>query len=855
MRVKSGEDPVSTATVSVLLHGEVLLRGSTDSTGAARIGSVPGGTYQIKVEAIGYRTKVIDDVKLDPGTVRALEVQVEVAPVELESIEVRASQIKIQKQNTEFATTVDEEAIKLLPMAQDSRRLIALTPGARPDYVWGGSNFQANSYRIDGLAANHPGMGGDMIEPNIDWIERLDVRGLGAGAEYGGFQGGLVDVTTKSGTNDFHASMRVNGEDQAVNATNLVDTETGTELTNRVDVAGEVRGPIVRDRLFYYLSGERVEQGARTLNHLPGIDAQYSPLTQRRADDKYFGKLTWTPIAAHQFALSGGYLATHTDNYDITGYEGAGASNVYRSPTWFANASWSWLMASWADFQIKANHFQRDEREIPSLGQDVPGLRLYSLTPPYTSFRNAPFSTRSAPASTSANMTTTFRVNVGGQQQVLKVGADYTRGSFLKRRIRNGGMTWMPVNTAGFDPEDPATWKFSSTSFVATEWGGEVHLDADVANTAVFAQSALAFGKHLTLSPGIRWGQWQGWLTPQQGARFLAVQDAAFDPRIGATLDLTGHGTFVIKAHWGRYHQDMISQMFDRAAASDVFSNQDIWYYHGTPPTDPSTAFTQQQRDSLAAQGLFTQESVITLNETGPTQNYRQPYIDEWLLAIEKEISPWVKFEAVYTRRDNRNMIALVDLNRATNYVEYDNVRVYDATGNPLPFSGGTVWLKKLFVPTNAIIDRLKYCARDPNACDGGGLTLPDFTAADTLNLSWNPQYVLTNAPDAVRRFGQLQLNLEVARPTWGGSFSVTFTALKGNLDNVSGYADPQQFGAGQYVHVNEGTDAFGWLPNFAEREIKVSVWGMTLWNVRGGLFFTFSSGDHYSPQFRLAAT
>ncbi|MEJ2679270.1 MAG: hypothetical protein P8174_09390, partial [Gemmatimonadota bacterium] len=65
---------------------------------------------------------------------------------------------------------------------------------------------------------------------------------------------------------------------------------------------------------------------------------------------------------------------------------------------------------------------------------------------------------------------------------------------------------------------------------------------------------------------------------------------------------------------------------------------------------------------------------------------------------------------------------------------------------------------------------------------------------------------------------------------------------------------DPQQFGAGQYVHVNEGTDAFGFLPNFAAREIKVSVWGMTLWNVRGGLFFTFSSGDHYSPQFRISS-
>ncbi|MEJ2679835.1 MAG: hypothetical protein P8174_12310, partial [Gemmatimonadota bacterium] len=412
----------------------------------------------------------------------------------------------------------------------------------------------------------------------------------------------------------------------------------------------------------------------------------------------------------------------------------------------------------------------------------------------------------------------------------------------------------MPSRTADFDPEDPATWRFSSTSFTATEWGGEVHLDADVANAAVFAQSALSLGRHLTLSPGVRWGSWQGWLTPQQGARFLAVQDQAFDPRFGAALDLTGNGSFVIKGHWGRYHQDMITQMFDRAAGSDVFSNEEIWYYRGASPTDPATTFTAQQRDALAAQGLFTKESVITLNETGPVRDYHQPYIDEWLVSVEKELSQWVKFEAIYTRRDNRNMIALVDLNRATNYVRYDNVRVYDYNGSPLPYGGGSVWLQHLYVPTNAIIDRLKYCARYPDECSLGGLNLPDFTPADTASLTWDPEYVLTNAPDAVRRFGQLQLNLEVARPTWGGTFSVTFTGLKGNLDNVSGYADPQQFGAGQYVHVNESTNAFGFLPNFAQREIKVSVWGMTVWNVRGGLFFTFSSGDHYSPQFRISS-
>jgi len=53
-------------------------------------------------------------------------------------------------------------------------------------------------------------------------------------------------------------------------------------------------------------------------------------------------------------------------------------------------------------------------------------------------------------------------------------------------------------------------------------------------------------------------------------------------------------------------------------------------------------------------------------------------------------------------------------------------------------------------------------------------------------------------------------------------------------------------------VRVNEFVNAYGWLDNFADREWKMSIWGILPWDVRGGAFFTHLSGDHYSPQFRL---
>jgi len=86
----------------------------------------------------------------------------------------------------------------------------------------------------------------------------------------------------------------------------------------------------------------------------------------------------------------------------------------------------------------------------------------------------------------------------------------------------------------------------------------------------------------------------------------------------------------------------------------------------------------------------------------------------------------------------------------------------------------------------------------------------------------------------------------------WGGSLSFVTTHLEGNLDNVSGYTDPEGYGAGPYVRVNEGVNSYGTLENFADAEWKASVWGALPRQFRGGLFWTLRSGDHYSPRFRL---
>jgi hypothetical protein len=849
-RVKGPTGPITLAEVRLFVGDQPFLTGWTDEEGNLRMGPIPAGSYKVEVEAFGYRMEIREDVRLGSGGFRTLEFLLEVTPVEMEGIIVQGERLQIERETVEFATEIAEEAMSLLPVSREARELVALTPGARPDHVWGGASAQANSYRIDGLSMNHPGLGSDLFQPSPNWIESIEIRGLGAGAEYGGFQGGLVDVTTKRGTNRVQGLFRSNLEHDGLTGSNLVKTEIGTEVVRRFDMEGEIRGPLIRNQLFYYLSGQRVVQDSRALNHLPQLEGKHTPFNEERTEGRALAKLTWTPSDEDLLELSVAYSDTRADNYHLTGYELDGATYRHESPAWLVNGTARKVFGRKVQLEARINHLSLDERSDSYQGPTVPAVTHYTPMPPHYAFGNAPLRLRSAPASTAASAMGTFRVEMGGYEHSVKVGGEYTQGSYQDERIRNGGMTWIPAQVPSFDPADPGTWKGNVGEGIPSLWGGEVRSEADVANAALFVQSAIALGSRVIVSPGVRWNQWKGWITPSSGSRFLAVQDQALDPRLGISVDLTGDETLVLKAHWGRYHQSLISQMFDRVGGADVFTNEEFWNYTGPPFSDPLTTFTTAQRDSLAALGFFTKAGEAVLNETGRVKEYRQPYVQQWLVGLEKKMGNSAKIEFLYSRRSNRDMVALVDLNRGTNYSRFDRVHPLNSEGYYIVHDLNGVVFEEFYLPNDVVLERLRCLA---NGSCPGAATIPGLSPADTLGLSWDPDYALTTAPGAKREFSQIQVNLELARPTWGGSISYVRTHLEGNLDNVSGYTDPLGFGPGPYVRVNEGVSSYGTLGNFSEWEMKASLWGQLPLGLRGGLFWTFRAGDHYSSRFRLS--
>jgi Carboxypeptidase regulatory-like domain len=841
--------PLPGAQVQAELQGAAFRRGAVaDAAGRYRLTGLPGGRYRLTVRHLGYATAETA-VNVGRGEARGQDFVLRVRALVVDTVTVTSrNPAVISREDTEFPTVVSEAAIRLLPLRPEVRDVVALTPGARPDQVWGGATQQANNYQIDGLAANHPGVGGDLVQPSLGWIESVEVRGLGAAAEHGNFQGGLINLVTKTGTNRFEGQLRTAVDASALSASNLQQYDVASETDARYDLEGEVRGPIRRDRLFYYAAGQVVSRTDRVVNHLRTRDGFFAPDPVESLEARAFGKLSWLPTSRDHLTLSGGYTDVRTDRFGANGYE-QDAFVRATAPTFFATGLYTRSLGGTRVLETSLGGFTRDERRDPLGDADVPGVLLFGQgeRPAYNA---AAFRTRMAPSALTGTASLAWEMRTGPLTHRLKVGGELSSGQWIHERLRNGGMTWRPGFGRfyeEFDPQNTQSWLRSGSVPLAI--GGEVRLHADVRNGAAFVQDHIDIGSRISLSPGVRLGWWTGYLTPagDVGPRFRAVRDQAFDPRLGLTLDITGRNDLVLKGHWGRYHQSLFAQFYDRADGGNVFQNEQLWYYFGTPAS-PTTTFSQVQRDQLALSGQLQLQEETRLNQTGPVENYRQPYVDQLVVGVEKQLGRWWKAEATYINRRNENMVALIDRNAAANWSSWENVAVFDAAGEPILHDGQPVVLPRLYLPNYMIVDHLR------NVADRGMLPLPPgMVVADTLRLGWDPDYVLTTAPEARRTFHQAQLVVRMGHPRHGGTVSFVWTSLQGNLDNVSGYDESALF-AGPYVNPNQAVNYEGWLPNSSQMEFKLWLYGALPYGFRGGIFSSQRLGDRLGPTFNVSS-
>lgn len=842
--------PVADATVTALRSDRSVAREApTGEAGAFRLAPLNAGIYTIIVRKVGYRSAELPGVRVAEGQVVTLDVTLTQAPRQLSTINVVTSPVSVDASAPSITVRLDREFTELLPTARTATSLLSLVPGSQKEQLWGGAGGVSNDYQLDGVSMNHPGVGGDFLALSVDWIDALDIRGLGAGAEHGDFQGGVVNAITKTGTNRRRFALRTNYESEMLTASNFDINELGVEQAGRHELAGEMLGPLSRDRLFYFVAGQYVNRAMRSPLLATAESGDFQDVREKHFDARAFGKLTWLPALGDRVDLTAGYSANAIDNAGINGVDLATATANVERPTIYYGLSWSNRTSARNQIELRVAGFKSRELRLSKEGPDVPGLWLLQqgLQPRW---QNAAFDERREPSSVSATAEWKTRLRLLKDHELI-LGAEATRGRWREELTRNGGMTWRPYsnNAPTFDPFAPASWLE-----VGSEWGGELRINSDNSSEALYLQDKFMLGSRLTFEPGLRYGRWSGYIRPYCNAgaacyRFEAVRAEGVDPRFGVAWDITGHGTFAAKAHWGRYHQGMFALFFDRVLGAGVYSDVK-YFYQGPTLTDSRTKYTPTQRDAPGSgfEGNF--ETRIRSTE-GIVDGYKQPYVDQSLLALEKSFGNAWKAEVAYTHRRNGDIVGLVDRNRFSNWQAASRVQLHhrlvrntfvDPQGNP-------VVLPYVYVSNRALkawLAEERSLRRNPTQLLGIPVAMID-------QLTWNPDIVLTSIPDARREFDQITATLRSFYPTWRAEASFTAARLRGNTPGVAGFGTVStRFTAGPFVNPNAGINGDGLLPGALQLEAKTWATKKFTKTIQGGLVYTHILGERFTPAVEL---
>jgi hypothetical protein len=842
---------IANATVALRqLDGSYPRGARSDQRGDFRINFITPGVYEVSVRLIGYQPVVYNDVVIRATEVTRLDIELTPSRTVLDALTVSAGATNINTSTTEFTTSLQAKERELLPTARDANSLINFTPGARPNQLFGGSTGQANLYQLDGVTVNQPGTGGSFLLPNIDWIQDFKVIGLGAGAEYGNFQGGLVNIVTKSGSNTLQGQVRTFYENRALNASNVNAFENGSELDNRVEFNAELRGPIIADRLYFYLSGQEARSGNRVVDFANATSDNVSWLStlSDRREQKYYGKLTWQASERDIINASAGIDNVTRERAGLSGYDAVDATYQGRSPSTFYQANWQRTLSNRSFLELKLSGYSGEDNETPYNGSNVPAVVLLDA-PNTPQFANAFYTRRNAPASLGFTGVYDAYFNTGLLQHNLKLGGDHTQGSWRERRTRNGDYTWYTEAGAGFDPLNPATWQEipSLGVYATTDTGGRIDLDATTQNSALYVQDYIRVSNRLSLSAGLRLGRWAGDITPGNGGgsrgkeSFRAVTATALDPRLGATFDVNGDASLVAKAHWGRFHQNLFALFFDRAPGANVFTNIEFCDWNNTD----KTLLPELGRQYTAAQfaSLFSCFPGANLfNEASAIENYRQPYMDQITLGLEKTIGRNLKAEVLYINRRNRDVLSLVDKNLAQNWSPISNVRVLDSRGAVLDANGQPLVLPTVYVRNDDLANRLS-----------AGDQIPGYVDTDTLRLRFEQDLVIRPVDDARRDFNQLQFSVAGTYPRLQFNAALAYTRLTGNLYSVNGYFNPSGQENGPFVEQNGQLNFSGNLPNYSPWDFKLRMSGQLPWGFEGGAFLTYTSGDFWTPSLNIS--
>ncbi|HMF56267.1 MAG TPA: TonB-dependent receptor [Pyrinomonadaceae bacterium] len=285
---------VPNATVTALNQATGLERTVTaDGEGNYRLILLPPGAYTVRATSQGFAQTELRDVQVTVGGNTPLEVKLSVSGTS-ESVTVTGEAPVVETSRTSVSTTIGERAIQNLPVnGRNYLDFATLTPGVirdptrQGDLAVGGQKGTLNNLQVDGVDNNNTffgqAFGRTGVRPPYQFseesVQEFQVNQNGFSAEFGRAGGAVINVVTKSGTNDFHGGVFEYFRDESLNANPpaTINSEATRGLPNKRtpqqinQFGGRLGGPIVRNRAFFFFTYDGQRQNLTNPIDAPNI--------------------------------------------------------------------------------------------------------------------------------------------------------------------------------------------------------------------------------------------------------------------------------------------------------------------------------------------------------------------------------------------------------------------------------------------------------------------------------------------------------------------------------------------------------------------------------------------------------
>jgi len=583
--VTSDGKPLPGATVTVSSPN---LQGTRTAVSSANgdylFPSLPPGEYTVSFELQG-----LDTVKL-PVTVAAAQEttrDAEMAVTRLKEEIVVTGNLETISESVQSATTYTQKLVNQLPIQRTLGDIVALAPGVHATGPGKGADSQLAAFSISGAMSFESLflVNGVTVNENIrgqafdlyieDAVQETTAATAAISAEYGRFSGGVVNIVTKSGGNDFSGSFRTSFGNQRWQAfTPLTVTQTDKTIPTYEATLG---GPIAKDRLWFFLAGRQFDRTTTATTAAPTL----IPYTAGTNQKRYEGKLTAAVTPQH--SLVGSYIKIKETQPGTSFSNILDLKSVYTRevPEELATANYTGLFGQ--NFSLTGQYSQRKftfENSGSRSTDLIAGTLILANQLNNARYHSPTFCGICGPENRdnkdglvkgsyflSTARSGTHEI-IGGLDQFTDIRRANNHQSGSDFRIL--GTTAQFVGSDILPVFQPGSTTIQYNPISENSKGTDFKTDS------VFVNDNWRLNDHFSFNLGVRYDKNDG----RDAGGKLVAKDSAFSPRLAAVYDPTGKGDWMINASYGKYVAAISNPIADSSTAAGQPA-QFRWTYSG----------------------------------------------------------------------------------------------------------------------------------------------------------------------------------------------------------------------------------------------------------------------------------